>query len=146
MINKAQLKQLQAEWYQRLRETGFDDIEQTAESNAKLRSWHSYHFSIQHDPSRFQAKQEYYYKATQYLDHGKFRTKTEKHLWKLHSEGLGLRQIVVVMKTNGFHYNKDQCAAIVRRIKEEMMGIKKPVKEEEKPWKNLQLDLFDGMI
>lgn len=143
-MTKASLKQLQASWYGRLKKEGFEDIEQQAGStDAKLKSWHSHYFQARHEPTAFEAKENYYYQACQYLECGEFQSKTHRHVWKLHSEGLGLRKIAVVLKKSGQSFNKDQLGSMIRSIKEEMAG-RKPVKKEEEVWK--QMSLFENLI
>ena len=68
-------KQLEARWYRRLKDEGFDDIEDTSRPERPLKSWHSFRFGGRrwngrgnnYDPTHIPSTQEYYRLATLFL-------------------------------------------------------------------------------
>lgn len=89
---------LQKTWYGKIQKAGFKDIEQD-ENNLKI--WDSYRIKAKHTPETFQAKQDYYQFATDFLNTHEFKTKTEKLIWESHSQGLSAREIVNLWKQKG---------------------------------------------
>lgn len=137
---------MQAQWYKKLEREGFRDIEQFEPGNRSpnLKSWHSCYFQLRHDPETFQIKADYYYRAGQYLHSGVFNSETDRHVWKLHAEGYGVRQIAQILSKTGKAIGKDKINSIVRLIKKQMFrGETAPQKEVvlEIVWK--QMNLFD---
>lgn len=86
------LKALTAIWYQRLKDEGFHDIESRKDPNM-LNQWDSAYFQLRYDPDSFAAKESYFYRAQQFLQVHSFRHPIQKEIWRLHSEGQGVRQI-----------------------------------------------------
>lgn len=81
------LKELRAEWYRKLKESGFKDIEDyegylihegDPRSN-KLKDWRDH--------------QEYYSLACEYLNSGEFEAELDKQVWELFCEGNSIRKI-----------------------------------------------------
>lgn len=119
---KARLLSLLREWDKRLRQSGFRDVESRDKKTGELRltAWDSYYFKIRNSPDIFEIKQEYYYRAGQFLNSYKFISQTDKHIWEMHSQGIGLRQIAKSLKDLGIRTNKDYVANIVKRLKRAM--------------------------
>lgn len=92
---KDDLKTLQTEWYRKLEDMGFVDIENN--SNGLLKAWHSSYFQIKYNPDVFSKKQEYYELACVFLHNHEFESSKEKIVWSLHSQGMSLRAIAKEM-------------------------------------------------
>jgi hypothetical protein len=92
MVGWPDLEQLQAEWYSRLKESGFRDIEE----RGMLKDWHSLHFfkrSKRSTNAAMQQAAEYYTLAEELLYTHTFRSERERSIWLMHSEGAPLRRI-----------------------------------------------------
>lgn len=98
------LKALQKIWYEKLKKSGFVDIEDTNSSKQYLKSWHSIYFHCRYTPQSFEEKQEYYRRAGIFLHDHKFDSRLEKAIWSLHSEGMSIQKIgheLNLSSTNG---------------------------------------------
>lgn len=102
---KTEFDKLQEEWYRKLRESGFNDIE-SDEFNLKI--W-SDRFIQQHaDPVLWQAKEEYYRLAERFLNEHKFESNLDKVIWEYHANALSARSIAALLaKANIPHKGKD---------------------------------------
>ncbi len=116
------LQKLIAQWDLKLEESGFHDVESRDKKTGELRlsAWDSHYFQIRTTPDVFESKQEYYLQAHHFLNSYKFKTQTEVHIWQMHSEGYGLRQIAQSLRDLGIRTNKDYVATIVIRLKKAM--------------------------
>lgn len=88
--NSQELKKLQREWDEKLKKSGFQEIENR--ENGLLKVWHSYHFQKQ-DQGRIESQSLYYEKAWEFFHRHPFKDLLELRIWELHCEGLSLRQI-----------------------------------------------------
>lgn len=93
-VPKSDYKALKALWYQKLKNEGFKDIE-SAQNSDLLNQWDSAYFQLRYDPDSFAAKESYFYRARQFLEIHDFKHPIQKQIWKLHSDGLGIRQIAI---------------------------------------------------
>lgn len=75
-----------------MRQSGFEDAEDTKHPLRPLMTWHSLKWQKM-DPERFRAKQIYFEDATRFLDVYDFETSQEKTVWALHAEGMSVREI-----------------------------------------------------
>lgn len=76
-------QKLQNKWYKKLALAGFDDIEINPRN-------------LREDTARVtdaEAVKQYYRQASQYLHTATFDTEREQIMWKLHCDGLSLREI-----------------------------------------------------
>lgn len=120
-----ELMKLTEIWYQKLKESGFKDIEQLDKSNEyRLKEWDSCYFHLRNDPDIFDIKREYYYQANQFLHSYSFKSETDRHAWQLHSEGVGFREIAKSLRSKGTRTNKDIVATVIRRLKRAMKEAK----------------------
>lgn len=97
--SKDNFKKLKAQWDKKLKESGFEDIEQ-ADGNLKI--WHSTIFKNKFYKPRSEAKIEYYRLAGQLLWSYTFKSKNERDVWALHCEGFSRRQIQTKLKLKEF--------------------------------------------
>lgn len=96
-------KQLQSQWYSKLKDAGFEDIEDTSSPDEMLKSWHSSYFEIRHDPEVFKAKQFYYAKAehfhTQKLERPQYELfNKDDMIWDMHMQGVSIRDIALKLE------------------------------------------------
>ncbi len=92
-------KDLQDKWYKILKDSGFEDIE---DSNHNIKEWSrklfqekgKYHESL----TKQSAKQDYYRLAGHFLYDYQGFTDTSRDMWKLHSEGISIRDISDIIK------------------------------------------------
>lgn len=86
--NNMKFKALEKKWYEKLRKTGFKDIENRP---------HELH----QETAKFldkEAIEEYYSKVSEYLYSGDFKNYKEKAIWFLHTEGLSYREISSIIR------------------------------------------------
>jgi len=93
-IGSPEFKAMEQEWYQKLKEDGFEDIEDTSRKDMPLKTWHSIKFKLKDSKTRMH-KQTYYEDAKELLLTYKFKNETHKTIWSLHCEGLSSRDIEV---------------------------------------------------
>lgn len=121
--NNQDYKKLKAEWYKRLKEGGFRDVEKTINGREYLQTWDSFDFSLKYDHQTFQAKQDYYYHAFQFLNNHCFASSIEKEIWSLHAQALGCREIAKVIVTRmdvilqKSTFNKDIVNTVIRKLR-----------------------------
>ena len=111
-----EFKELQDEWYEKLKKEGFNDIE-TDEDN--LKQWESYIFS-RYDENLIPFKTEYFRLAGQFLHTHKFKSKKLRKMWKYHSEGYSFNEISEKMA----HYEGASRSSIhvqVNKLAKEML-------------------------
>lgn len=149
-----EFKKLKKLWYQKLKEIGFEDVEQNPDSNKEpyLKEWHSHYFQGRHNPAGFLIQREYYYRASQFLNSYNFESELERNIWALHANGKSYRQITIELTPKVQHskfcskhqcdlfcpalanseatiLNKDKVNVIVRKLKEVMKNLYKVVEE-----------------
>lgn len=90
-------KDLQKTWYSKLKDTGFEEIEDVCSDKEYLKNWHNSYFQVRYDPHNFWANQEYYRLAGIFLEEHTFVNGNEKNIWKLHVDGLSIRKIAKQM-------------------------------------------------
>lgn len=99
--NSKEFKKLQEEWYNTLKESGFNDAEkgqylkkysfklfETVQHRAALKDTH--------DELFYQSKERYFQLAGQFLYEHVFDTELHKNIWQQHAEGLSVREIGVL--------------------------------------------------
>lgn len=106
-----QFKTLEKKWYARIEKSGFEDIEHDEvnlkqfsgvtstyrkDGSSKIEDWAEWGKSV---PIKEHWKTEYYSRCRQFLHEYKFKNKTDKKIFEMHSEGLGERVIAAELKT-----------------------------------------------
>ena len=111
-------EKLRAIWYKKLEKEGFVDIE-TDENN--LKSW-SAKFASKRSQDLWQAKEAYYYMATNFLNDYKFESSFEKIVWEYHTNAISIRDIVKLLrkKTKVTPINRTFIWSIVNRLETTM--------------------------
>jgi hypothetical protein len=88
---------LQAKWYEKLKKSGFEEIERP---DGTLNEWHSFQFGRNYNSHVFEANQEYSIMAGQFYHSHKFSSPLEKRVWKLHTAGLTIRDVAKKAKVS----------------------------------------------
>lgn len=117
-LSNLQFKTLQAEWYLKIKDKGFEDIEDTNSPKEFLKTWHSTYFKVSKRQSDYLTKEEYYYQAEQFLSEYQglplfFREQIHEEAWHLHSQGYSLRKIADHIKAKGIRTNKDEINKLI---------------------------------
>lgn len=96
MNHKANLAKLQKEWYAKLKENGFHDIE-----DRKGGVGRGAPRITNQSPLQIEVIEQYYSMARNFLIDGKFDTDLDKTIWSYHSEGISARDISSTLKSSG---------------------------------------------
>ncbi len=89
-----EFKQLESEWRNKLKDSGFEDIED-ADGNIARGSWD---YRTKKVINSYKTKVDYYYMATQFLNDYNFETPLDKAVWAYHIEGIGVRDIAKLLQ------------------------------------------------
>ena len=106
------LQKLQKEWYEKLRQSGFKDIEQ---EDGNLKIWSKF-FTGKLDTLQGEAKVQYFRAAGQFLHSYQFESAYDKTVWDMHANGISGRSIARQLKVN-----KRVVFAVIERLKKEML-------------------------
>jgi hypothetical protein len=111
-FNTPEFRKLQKQWYAKLAESGFKDIEQTDWESGE-QSLREYAVSRPYD----ERKAAYYRRACEYAR----QLERETDIWRLHSEGYTLRRIVAALRREWPDLTDDSCEDIIRRHRARMV-------------------------
>lgn len=117
-----EFKSLHDEWMKKLKDSGFEEIEDVKSQDELLIRWDSSYFQARYSEETFQLKQEYFERARELSHRFKFSCWLEKAVWENHADGLSLREIVRKLRTKENCLNKDKAAGFIRRIKKDAWG------------------------
>lgn len=98
-LSSKEFNELKNDWYEKLKETGFKDIETSypKSDHAFLKTWDSLYFQNKShgfkDAAYFKFKADYFYNATHFLHSAEFTQVIERNIWALHADGWGVREI-----------------------------------------------------
>lgn len=106
-------EELQKCWYAKLRDDGFEDIE---DDHGRPREWDFNFFRNKFDPIKYQTTLIYYEWARFVLNNYRFKNELQKAIWELHSEGLSERKIALKIKK----YKKSWIHVIIAGIANEI--------------------------
>lgn len=119
--NCGECQELKAKWYKRLEDNGFNDAEQ---ADGNLKQWATSIFAApsHHNPTAFQAKEEYYRLAGQFLYEHNFDSALERSIWKYHAEGVSVYKIPDLLKRKGATVPKRaRVHQIIQKLVKEMV-------------------------
>lgn len=120
------LPKLKKLWQQKLKDSGFVDIEN---EKGLLHSWDSFRFS-KIDPNHFEDVQEKYLEATQFPQHYEITNPVERTIWELYSNGRSYREIAKEVKSiHQIPYNKDYVQKVVWKLNSILCHLRR--KDEE---------------
>lgn len=100
--NSKEFKKLQETWDNKLKRSGFQDIEQR---DGHLKTW-STQFVLDHSDSQIEAKQEYYRAAGHFLHEYKFTHPAERRIWELHCAGISKVATVAILESEKLWFKK----------------------------------------
>jgi hypothetical protein len=110
---KDDFKKLKAKWYKKLKdETDFVDIEYEDGSMTSCLP-RSPRNKI---PYQQELIRDYYYMCYHFLNEHDFTTELEKVIWEYHTEGISVRDIVVVLKKIKIKTDKTTVGEIVKKL------------------------------
>lgn len=115
-MDQKTLRALRREWDKKLKESGFEDIEDRESPREMLKSWHSTKFFYRFDEDRFLARKDYFELATQFLGTHRFESEIDREVWRLHTEGESLRKIANHLTSQGSPMSKDGALKIIRAL------------------------------
>ena len=95
MKTRASLQSLEEHWYERLRASGFTDIENRS---GLLKEHHALRFCRKSRLHGREATQRYFELAEELLHTHEFQSPTHKEIWRLHSEGKTEREIFTAVE------------------------------------------------
>lgn len=113
-----EFKKLQDKEYKKLKESGFEDIEDMRLPEPPLKKWHNLVFR-KLDLNKIEDATTYFEAARKLLLTYKFESVTHKQIWELHSEGLSYRQIERAINKKGF--KKRMIHEYIVHVKRELM-------------------------
>jgi hypothetical protein len=116
--NSKEFKTLQKKWYKKLKDTGFDDIEN---SEIGLKRYHSFDFIREDRQDPIDNKREFYRIAGFFLNDYPFKTVREKEIWSLYSKGKTAKQVAVILKTMSINISSRTAARIIQNLKATML-------------------------
>lgn len=119
--NTPSFKALQNKWYQKLKEEGFKEIEDTDSPKEFLKSWHSHYFFHRYSADEIQEGQDYFRMCDDfYWRYASFKNKTEKEIWRLHSEGYSRRKIAILLLQQKKQISDSSVQIILSKLKKIM--------------------------
>lgn len=101
-----EFKTLQKEFYDKLADSGFEDIEETDSPKELLTAWHGSYFTARHDPEDFKEIAQYYNSADSILNNYEFSNEVDKQIWERHSKGLSIRRIALELSIKNWVVHK----------------------------------------
>lgn len=136
--NSKQFKTLQDKWYKKLKDSGFEDIEQD-ETYLKRSSTNFLSSNFNYDTShtvqdivnKIELKTEYFRRARHFLNDHKFKNKTQKYIWAEHSEGVSHRTITEALKARGHNIGRTKVLNIIAELRTLMLKRKEADNAEE---------------
>ena len=102
-----EFKELEKVWYEKLKEEGFEDIENLSVESRTLKTWSNrFHIDKKYQADLEIAQQIYYEQARALIETETFYNEGWKKIWELHSEGMPEREIakLVPYKKSMVHY------------------------------------------
>lgn len=133
MAKKQTFDQLRAQWYKKLKKSGFNDIETFDGRLSHYISSDFYPSHYTHDLVSTESKIElehtirearttYYQLASQFLHDHKFKNKYEMTIWELHSEGMSHKSISLTVSNSKKLYTLKNVRTIIESLRRVMLG------------------------
>lgn len=110
-------KQEKSKWYAKLKEQGFEDIEEEHDEEDILKTWDSTQFRRRRTQAYAEENKEYYRVCSIFLHLHKFKDEREHRIWSLHCSGLSVRKIAVMVD-----WNKDLVHRTIMTLVDVMLG------------------------
>lgn len=113
ITNKKGFLKLKNEWYKKLKDAGFNDIEKT--EYKLINHQHPAPKMMAEDSPRYRQQEEYYTMARHFATNHTFASETDRFVWELHSEGIGYRSISTALSEKGITLKKSTICNVVRK-------------------------------
>lgn len=115
-LSKAEFNELKEFWYQKLKDSGFNDIEYNDTLLINGPSGNLYR-NKQFKNGTWQAKATYYSMAESFLNEYAFSTELDKVIWEYHANGISVREISETLeKANIKKTSKSSVWLVVNRL------------------------------
>jgi len=127
-----EFKRLQKEWYQKLKEQGFKDIETLSRNGLRLKNEHRRFFRTRGERDRdmwqqtfIDAKTDYFIRLTHKINdpHTVFRNEMDRIAMTLYSDGFNCVQITNFLAAFGYNRRRKAIVYLIRRY-EDAWGLK----------------------
>lgn len=113
-MGSKKFKILQQQWYRKLEENDFVDIEK----DEQVVRHHGADFQTQYTPEEFLEKEKYNEAARALLRRDVFLDAVERRIWALHTLGYSIRRIVLVLSNEGVKRNKNRVNKVINEFQE----------------------------
>lgn len=110
---------LKAKWYKKLADGGFVDIERDEHS---FKNGNNYNM-LTTPAIQWVAKEEYYRMATHFLNEHNFDSELDKVIWEYHTNGISMRNIVLLLAKVNIKRQRDQVWRCINRLEQTMKGF-----------------------
>ena len=117
-IGSPEFKAMEKEWYGKLKDDGFIDIEDTTRANNPLKSWHNYRFK-QIPSSKMETTRSYYDEVNDILLTHTFKTDLHRTIFELHCKGLSKRKIEKALASTQNPLKSTRIYMIIQEILQE---------------------------
>lgn len=116
---KHDLRALQEEWYKKLEDSGFRDVEKFRGSELVLKHESDHCYTWARDPFVRVMKEEYYRIMAQYAQDEEtyFKSETDRHILNRHAEGVQIKVIVEELEMMGWSRNRKSVRSIIKRYR-----------------------------
>lgn len=111
-------KLLRDQWYAKLKQSGFKDIEDVNSQRESLKIWDSKCFARDYNKFYFRCRYRYFKMCEWFLEFYNFDSDRDKSIWAYHSQGLYVREIAHIINSN-----KDTVNRTIRRLSKIMRGF-----------------------
>ncbi len=116
--NSKEFKALQADWYKKLNDDGFSDIE---DLEGNLRTSANHNIENQQTLASFEHRQEYYRLAGFFYNDFSFKDDFKKKVWGMHAEGVAVREIAKALKEEGYPAHRDKVDKTIQTLRKLMI-------------------------
>lgn len=110
--------QLRKEWYKKLKDSGFNDIERR---DGEFKDSRGIPTQLRVTKVFWEAKETYYYLAQHFLTEYKFESELEKTIWEYHLNGISYRNISKILEKVNIRADRQKIFKIVKKLKEIML-------------------------
>lgn len=109
---------LKNKWYQKLKDSGFKEIETTTASKDFLINWESTRFYKDYTPDEVQEHLAYFRMCDDFYWHyASWKDSLERKIWYLHSQGHSRRKIAVTLQQQKIKISDSYVQIILARLK-----------------------------
>ena len=132
-MNVSEFRELQKEWYKKLHDSGFTDIETLSSCGLRIKNEHRGLFRTRSDRDRdmwqetfIEAKTTYYLNLTHKVHdpETKFKSEMDRIVMTMHSDGFTKIEIIKFLAAFGYKRKRKSIIYLIRRYEDEW-GLKK---------------------